>query len=286
MSKKKLIITITSLCLVVVAAVAAVVGVVAASQQTVNANVSVVYRATNVKAVINVKSKWQNDANWGTSLQTGTTSFLATEGAKEKTAILEANQIRLGNSGGSNAAGAGWTYERYVIYRFEFLNNYAAATTGDNLTPAEGRALNVSLTYNSSQVTQTNSVIAVATKLSATELGNTEADDPKIGYVPSKSVDENGDGDMVFANWTAVKTFQEGRTGYTSDKASEYADLSDTAVTVSNIPQGQYAYFYILIMISNPDADMSFATNAPSAFTFGLTTTRVSGDTKPTTDNN
>jgi hypothetical protein len=275
MSKKKLIITITSLCLVVVAAVAAVVGVVAASQQTVNANVSVVYRATNVKAVINVDSKWQNDATWGTSLQTGGTSFLATEAATTKTATV-ANQIRLGNSGANNAAG--WTYERYVIYRFEFLNNYAAS--------GEGRTMNVSLTYDSSKVDQANTVIAVATKLSSTKLTEATSADPKIGYVPSASADENGDGDEVFANWAAVVTFQEAQTGYTAANASEYADLTSTAVTVSNIPQAQYAYFYILVMISNPDADMHFQTTAPSAFTFGLSTNRVSGDTNPSTDNN
>ena len=277
MSKKKLIITITSLCLVVVAAVAAVVGVVAASQQTVNANVSVVYRATNVKAVINVDSKWQNDATWGTARQGGGTSFLATEAATTKTAIVDPNQIRLGNSGANNAAG--WTYERYVIYRFEFLNNYAKS--------GEGRAMSVSLTYDSSKVSQANTVIAVATKLSSTQLDNTEDNDPHIGYVPSKSVDEHGDGDEVFASWNAVKTFQAAQTGYDSQTdASEYADLTSTAVTVNNIPQGEYAYFYILIMISNPDADMHFNTTAPSAFTFGLSTHRVSGDTNPTTDNN
>jgi hypothetical protein len=283
MSKKKLIITITSLCLVVVAAVAAVIGVVAASTQTVNANVSVVYRATNVKAVISVDSRWQNDATWGTTLQGGSANFYATEASTTKTAIVTPNAIRLGNS-----ASSGWTYERYVIYRFEFLNNYAAeTTTGNTTTPAEGRALNVSLTYDSSKVSQTNSVIAVATKLSATELPTDKTGDPHIGYVPSASTDENGDGDEVFASWTAVKTFQAAQTGYDPETdASEYADLTSTAVTVSNIPQGQYAYFYILIMISNPDADMSFATTAPTAFTFGLSTTRVTGDSNPTNDNN
>jgi hypothetical protein len=277
MSKKKLIITITSLCLVVVAAVAAVIGVVAASTQTVNANVSVVYRATNVKAVISVDSRWQNDATWATTLQGGGTSFLATEAASTKTAIVSPNEIRLGNSGANNAAG--WVYERYVIYRFEFLNNYAAS--------GEGRALNVSLSYDSSKVSQANTVIAVATKQSATKLTTDKTGDPRIGYVPSASADENGDGDTVFANWEAVTTFQAAQTGYdaTTD-ASQYADLTSTAVAVTNIPQAQYAYFYILIMISNPDADMHFRTTDPGAFTFGLTTTRVTGDTNPTNDNN
>jgi len=132
MSKKKLIITITSLCLVVVAAVAAVVGVVAASTQTVNSTVSVTYAANNVKATMGVTSKLEFDADFGTTRTSqNAVSFLATEGRSTKT-IEISPAIQLGNSGeNNNALPAGaWSFERYIIYRYSFHNDYAAATTG------------------------------------------------------------------------------------------------------------------------------------------------------------
>jgi hypothetical protein len=266
MSKKKLIITITSLCLVVVAAVAAVVGVVAASTQTVTSNVSVTYAATNVKAKINLVSRYQNDATWSTrTLQTANeVEFLATEGSTTKTSVASATPIALGTSGTDQTA-ANWIFERYVIYRFEFLNNYASE--------GEGRTMNVSLTYTPASVSQdsTNYILAVATKQSSERLTEATSSDPRTGYIPSKSTSAAGDGDTAFLDWAAVVANQESKTDYVEGtNSTQFSALTTTAVVVEDIPQAQYAYFYILVMIANPLADMKFSTSAANAFTFGL----------------
>ena len=129
MSKKKLIITITSLCLVIVAAVAAVVGVVAASTQTVTSTITVNYKATNVKAEVSYAKRL---ASTTYSSNAGTVTFDATEATRTTSNSIAVPAITLGNSGANQ--GDAWSFERYAIVRFAFHNLYASG---------QGRTLNV-----------------------------------------------------------------------------------------------------------------------------------------------
>lgn len=247
MSKKKLIITITSLCLVVVAAVAAVVGVVAASTQTVTSTVSVSYLANNVKATMSVTSKLQKDGDFGTTrTTTADVNFQATEGRSEKTLVVQDSPY-LGNSGTSNMAGD-WRFERYIIYRYAFHNDYAAATT-EPVRAAEGRSMNVTLTYNENQTTRENVRVAFAF-----QAGNSES-------VPVTATTEpSGDGEI--AVWNAQNVVG---TDY-----KEWGDLSTSDKMIA-VAQNETGYVYVLVAIQSPLRDASFSTNAASAFTFVLT---------------
>ena len=129
MSKKKLIITITSLCLVVVAAVAAVVGVVAASQQTVNSSITVNYQAINVKASVSYATRLQN-TDYGS--EAGTITFSAAEAQRTENNSISVPAITLGNRGNNETTN--WSFERYTVIRFRFHNDYASGA---------GRALSV-----------------------------------------------------------------------------------------------------------------------------------------------
>ena len=130
MSKKKLIITITSLCLVIIAAVAAVVGVVAASTQTVTSTITVNYKATNVKAEVSYAKRLAS-TTYGSDA--GTVTFDATEATRTTSNSIAVPAITLGNSAAQN----GWSFERYAIVRFAFHNLYASG---------QGRTLNVATT--------------------------------------------------------------------------------------------------------------------------------------------
>ena len=130
MNKKKLIITITSLCLVVVAAVAAVVGVVAASTQTVNSSITVNYEAINVKASVSYATRLQN-TTYGS--EAGTITFSAAEAQRTENNSISVPAITLGGRTASNT----WYFERYTVIRFKFHNDYASGA---------GRALHVTTT--------------------------------------------------------------------------------------------------------------------------------------------
>jgi len=127
MNKKKLIITITSLCLVVVAAVAAVVGVVAASQQTVNSSITVNYQAINVKASVSYATRLQH-TEYGS--EAGTITFSAAEAERTEDNSISIPSITLGG----RTANDTWYFERYTVIRFKFHNAYASGA---------GRALSV-----------------------------------------------------------------------------------------------------------------------------------------------
>jgi len=130
MNRKRLIITVTSLALVVVAVIAAVVGVLAATQQNVTSTLSVSYQANNVKATVTLDWKYQNAGDTWTSA--GSQVFTATEGTTTKT-INAVNANALGSKGANGA-----TFDRYVIFRFTIHNDYTAQ---------EGRQVTSTLSY-------------------------------------------------------------------------------------------------------------------------------------------
>ncbi len=106
MTKKKLIITITSLCLVVVAAVAAVVGILAAQNVGINSNLSVSY-TPGADVIATVKGEYSLAGAEATKINQ--TSFVY--GATTSTAAIDQGAVNLTDT------------NTYVIFAFSFTND-------------------------------------------------------------------------------------------------------------------------------------------------------------------
>ena len=122
MTKKKLVITITSLCLVVVAAVAAVVGILAATRMTLNTKVKVTYTpGENVIAEIGARYQKNGTGTIETLLADtsityatpSTTYSIGSTGATEEIALEEVNV----------------TTNPYIVFEFSFKNTSNANQT-------------------------------------------------------------------------------------------------------------------------------------------------------------
>ena len=201
MNRKRLIITVTSLALVVVAVIAAVVGVLAASQQNVTSTLSVSYQANNVKAIVSLDWKYENDTNWTSA---GSQSFIATEGTTTKS-LTAVNADQLGSKGTNGA-----TFDRYVIFKFTIHNDYAAA---------EGRQVTSTLTYTAPTGDNLKNVTV--------EWDQSDSQDPA--------------------------EFSFSGTTFTGAAYSTTAPTS--AVTIA---QAGTTYYYLVVGITNVDADAAF----------------------------
>lgn len=266
MNKKKLIISIASLCLVVVAAVAAVVGVLAASQQVVRSTVSVRYRANNVKATVSMSYRYEKDSQWTTVAgndEVFSQNFRVTEGSTTKDLVSDETVL-----GGRRVENAAWSFERYVIYRFEIHNDYAAS---------EGRQITSTLTYNPSTANATNVLVAwKATTSSATSPANV-------------TVYEYFHED-VQAAWPTTK-WDGTQTAGNEEVAIPAADAFSTTAPSSaiTINQNEYVVYYMVVAISNVTLDANYSTAAITAgsaasldndtIVFTLNTVTNSGDT-------
>ena len=134
MTKKKLVITITSLCLVVVAAVAAVVGILAATNMTLNTKVKVTY-TPNKNVIAEIGARYQkNGSGTATTLladtsityATPTTTYsIGSTGATEEIALEEVNA----------------TTNPYIVFEFSFKNT-------SNANQTQSKYLNVAMTNN------------------------------------------------------------------------------------------------------------------------------------------
>ena len=110
-NNKKLIIAITSLCLVVVAAVAAVVGILAATQVNVNSKLYVTYTpAEHVMATVT-----SSYTTGGKTTSIGSSTF--NYGGSTSSAAFDKTDIVLNDS------------NTYVIFAFSFKNNAGADNT-------------------------------------------------------------------------------------------------------------------------------------------------------------
>lgn len=134
MTKKKLVITITSLCLVVVAAVAAVVGILAATRMTLNTRVKVTY-TPNENVIAEIGARFQKNgtgtietllANTSITYATPDTTYDigSTESAKS-IALEEVNA----------------TTNPYIVFEFSFKNT-------SNTNQTQSKYLNVVMTNN------------------------------------------------------------------------------------------------------------------------------------------
>lgn len=144
MTKKKLIITITSLCLVVVAAVAAVVGIIAATNVGINSNLSVSY-TPGAEVIATVKGEY-SVAGAADATLINETSFVY--GDTNTTAAIDQAAVNLTDT------------NKYVIFAFTFKND---ATT-DNTNSA---VLTVKVTDNSEANKMTASVKYTKTAITA-----------------------------------------------------------------------------------------------------------------------
>ncbi len=113
MTKKKLIITITSLCLVVVAAVAAVVGILAATQVNITSSLKVTYTPTK-QVIADVTASYSKKGD-PSATQIGTTQLRYTTATSEYTYSLA--NITLDDT------------TTYVVFEFKFENKAEADNT-------------------------------------------------------------------------------------------------------------------------------------------------------------
>jgi len=257
MNKKKLIISIASLCLVVVAAVAAVVGVLAASQQVVRSTVSVRYRANNVKATVTMSYRYEKDSEWTTVAgqnETLSQNFRVTEGSTTKDLVTNETVL-----GGRRVSDAAWSFERYVIYRFVIHNDYAAA---------EGRQITSTLTYNHNTASATNVLVAWKATTSSAAIPD------------DVTVHEHFEED-VQSTWPTKDS---------SNQTIESTDAFSTTAPSSaiTINQNQYVVYYMVVAISDVTLDANYSTAAITAgsaasltndtIVFTLNTVTNSGD--------
>lgn len=108
MTKKKLIITITSLCLVVVAAVAAVVGIVAATQVNITSSLTVTY-TPDASVIATVAGNYQVEN--GDPAQIGSHNYVYGQKQANTDTINLTETIKLNDT------------NKYVVFEFSFTNN-------------------------------------------------------------------------------------------------------------------------------------------------------------------
>jgi len=144
MKNKKLIATIASLCLVVVAVVAAVIGVLAAQQQNVKGTFSVTYTANDVSAIVTFAKKAEKDGSTWSSTSGSDVSheFFKREATTTAELSITVEQLTVLET----------NMNRYVVYRFEFTNtntaNKMTITPTYGAATGEGKAdLNVSVEF-------------------------------------------------------------------------------------------------------------------------------------------
>jgi len=118
MKNKKLIATIASLCLVVVAVVAAVIGVLAAQQQNVRGDFRVSYVANDVSAIVTLAKKAERDGDTWSSTEGSSVSheFFKREATSTQTLTIANETLTVLTS----------DMNRYVVYKFTFTNTNTA----------------------------------------------------------------------------------------------------------------------------------------------------------------
>ena len=110
MTKKKLIITITSLCLVVVAAVAAVVGIVAATQVNITSSLTVTY-TPDASVIATVAGNYQVENR--DPAQLGSHNYVYGQKQANTDTLNLGEAIDLDDT------------DKYVVFEFSFTNNAA-----------------------------------------------------------------------------------------------------------------------------------------------------------------
>ena len=172
-NNKKLIIAITSLCLVVVAAVAAVVGILAATQVNVNSKLYVTYTPT-AQVIATASASYAINGGTTNAINSATYNY---GGATTSTALDKTN-ITLDDT------------NTYVIFMFTFKNNAVAANTNSKVlkitVPETPSATNMNVTTKYKK--GTSAPLASLTKTNFTNLAS--ATDPTA--IQSIGIGETG----------------------------------------------------------------------------------------------
>ncbi|MGN0798403.1 MAG: hypothetical protein ACI4L7_02445 [Christensenellales bacterium] len=156
-NNKKLIIAITSLCLVVVAAVAAVVGILAATQVNVNSKLYVTYTPT-AQVIATASASYAINGGTTTSINSATYNY----GGTTTSTALDKTNIALDDT------------NTYVIFMFTFKNNAETANTNSKVlkitVPETPSATNMNVTTKYKKAT--SAPLASLTKTNFTNLAD------------------------------------------------------------------------------------------------------------------
>ena len=154
MTKKKLIITITSLCLVVVAAVAAVFGIIAAQNVGFNSNLSVSY-TPGAHVMATVTGKYAVNGGEEQSITNRTFNYNEVIADGDTTLTSQAN-ITLNDT------------NKYVVIAFEFKNNAGETNTNS-------KKLAITMVDNSKATNMTYTLKKTTTQITAMTKAGFEA---------------------------------------------------------------------------------------------------------------
>ncbi len=158
-NNKKLIIAITSLCLVVVAAVAAVVGILAATQVNVNSKLYVTYTPT-AQVIATASASYAVNGGTTTPINSATYNY---NGAATSAALDKTN-IKLDDT------------NTYVIFMFSFKNNAETANTNSKVlkvtVPSTPSATNMNVNTKYKKGTGTTAPLASLTKTNFNNLAD------------------------------------------------------------------------------------------------------------------
>ena len=179
MSKKKLAIMITSLCLVFVAAVAAVVAVIAAANIGINSSLNVSYNPVGA-VYADVESFYKKGAS-GTKTAIGSKQSFNYGTSSSTGAAISPSAIALNDT------------DTYVVFCFSFKNTVNAAQNPNSkyLTVGvtnNGQASNmdVAVRFTTTALADTNLTYAAVSALSAADTTGTtlvKLDNTKVGYM-------------------------------------------------------------------------------------------------------
>ena len=172
MTKKKLIITITSLCLVVVAAVAAVVGILAATQVNITSSLTVTY-TPDASVIATVAGNYQVE-NSADPTQIGSHNYVYGQKQATTDTINLTKAIELNDT------------NKYVVFEFSFANNAVEGNSNSQKLDVavaglpEAQQMTVVTKYSASKVALTktgfesiNAEASAATLLQDITRGNT-----------------------------------------------------------------------------------------------------------------
>lgn len=228
MRKSKILMVMTALVLAVVGVLAAVTSVLSAQQQSVTSSLQVTYQANNVSATVSVKGKTQGGSY---AAATGTTSktFTPAESQAANAVALAAPVLGLGFTRSSES------FDRYGVYQFEFINNYAKN---------HGCALYITMTDGYS-TSGKNVIVRYAVSTSATE--------PAVTLTESSGVATGVSGE------SNTNTQQSTWLSVVPAKTTLAVTTGDTATKI---------YFYVLVIIADPTLAISSYEN--NSITFSL----------------
>ena len=158
-NNKKLIIAITSLCLVVVAAVAAVVGILAATQVNVNSKLYVTYTPT-AQVIATASASYAINGGTTNAINSATYNY----GGTTTSTALDKTNITLDDT------------NTYVIFMFSFKNNAVAANTNSKVlkvtVPSTPAATNMNVNTKYKKGTGTTAPLASLTKTNFNNLAD------------------------------------------------------------------------------------------------------------------